>query len=146
MTEWNKIYTNIHLGGSDGFTFITLPYVTWPDEDAEAFIKRFIPKENHNNTFVMERVRANPLSALRMYLCKTMSSTFCIGIGSRNQRTVFYIGARHPQDIFKLILKIPGATKTYTWGSEIKFSVRVAEGDDYDPEKSTKGTLPRGIA
>lgn len=146
MTEWNKIYTDIQLSGGDGFTFVTLPYITWPEENADAFIKQFIPEEKHDHVFTIKRANADPLSALRMYLCRTMSSTFCIGRGSRDQRGVFYIGARRPQDIFKLILKIPNAKKTYTWASDIKFSVRVAEDDNYDPEKFMKGTLPGGIA
>lgn len=146
MTEWRKIYTNIRLGGGDGFTFVTIPHITYPEEVAIEFIKRFLPVEKHDNDFAIRRALACPESAIRMYLCKTMSSTFCIGMGSRDQRTVFYIGARRPQDIFKLILKVPEADKTYTWASEIKFSVRVAEGDDYDPEKFKQGTLHRGMA
>lgn len=145
MTEWNKIYTNIQLSGSDGFTFITLPYVTWPEGDGKAFILPFIPEEKHDDDFAIKRAVVNPLPILRMYLCKIMSSTFCIGAGSRDRQAVYYIGARNPQDIFKLILKISGAKKTYTWPTEIKFSIRVAENDDYDPEKFKKGTLPGGI-
>lgn len=145
MTEWTKIYTNVCLSGADEFTFVTLPFITWPEDAAEEFMKQFIPEEKHDDVFTMARAKADPPSIIRMYLCKTMSSTFCISRGSRDQRTVFYIGARRPQDIFKLILKIPDAKKTTTWESAMKFSIRVAEGDDYDPEKHQQGIMHRGM-
>lgn len=146
MTEWNKIYTGMNITGKDGFTFVTIPYVAWPGDKAEEFIKQFIPKSKHDDEFTIRRAVVDPLSAMRQYLCSTMSSTFCIGIGSREQKSVFYIGARKPQDIFKLLLKNSDIKKTYTWSTDIRFSIRVAKEDDYDFEKSQEGILPRGMA
>jgi len=145
MTEWNRIYSGVYLSGADGFTFLTIPYITYPEKDAIELIKRFLPVEKHDNEFAMKRALACPDSAIRMYLCKTMSSTFSIGKGDRTHQTVYYIGARRPQDIFKLLLKIPEAEKVTMWGDRMKFSVRVAENDDYDPERH-KDKLQRGMA
>ena len=141
MTEWSNIYPKERISGADGFTFVTLAYITWPEADADEWIKRFVPEEKHNNEFAMARAKADPISAVRMYLCQTMSSTFCIGRGSRNDQSVFYIGARRPQDIFKLILKIPNATKTKTWPTDTSFSIRVSESDDFNPNKHRQGII-----
>lgn len=146
MTEWNKIYSRVNISGADGFTFVAIPHITWPEDEAITFIKTLLPKEKHDNEFAMARARIDPVSALRMYLCETMSGTFCIGQGSLNQQSVFYVGARRPQDIFKLLLKIPDATKISAWESGMDFSVRVAENDDFDPEKHKRGIRPRGWA
>jgi hypothetical protein len=146
MTEWTRIYSRVKVSSPDGFTFITLPNVTFPEEEVEKFIKKMLPKEKHDNEFAMARAKADPISALRMYLCATMSGTFCIGRGSLDKQSVFYVGARRPQDIFKLLLKIPDATKVSVWESGMDFSIRVAEGDDFDPEKHKRGTRPRGWA
>jgi len=145
MTEWNRIHNRVNLSGADGFTFLTLPYITFPEEDAKAFIKRFVPDEKHDNEFAMKRAAVDPVSAIRMYLCRTMSSSFCIGRGSRNDQSVFYIGARRPQDIFKLLLKIPESEKVTTWDSQMVFTVRVAENDDFNPDKFKNGTILRGM-
>ena len=145
MTEWNRIYNRVNISSTDGFTFLTIPFITWPEDESVAFIKRFMLEEKHDNEFAMKRAVADPVSTIRMYLCRTMSSTFCLGRGSRNEQTVFYIGARRPQDIFKLLLKIPEADKITTWDSQMSFTVRVAESDDFDPEKH-KDKLQRGIA
>jgi hypothetical protein len=75
-----------------------------------------------------------------------MSSTFCLGKGSRNDQSVFYVGARRPQDIFKLLLKIPEAEKVTTWETSMDFTVRVAESDDFNPEKHKSGSIQRGIS
>jgi len=144
MTEWNRIYARVKISGSDGFTFVTIPNVTWPEDEAEKFIKKLMPKEKHDNEFAMKRAIVDPISALRMYLCATMSSTFCIGRGSLDRQSVFYVGARRPQDIFKLLLKIPDATKVTVWESGMNFTVRVAENDDYDPEKFKRGNIQQG--
>jgi len=141
MTEWNKIYPKERISGADGFTFVTLPFITWPEKDANEWIEQFVPEEKHGNDFAMARAKADPISAVRMYLCQTMSSTFCIGRGDRNQQSVYYIGARRPQDIFKLILKIPNATKTKTWPTDTNFSIRVAENDDFNPHKHRQGII-----
>lgn len=146
MTEWNKIYSRVNISGADGFTFVTLPNITFPEEEVENFIKKLLPNEKHDNEFAMKRAIADPISALRMYLCATMSGTFCIGQGSREQKSVYYIGARRPQDIFKLILKLPDANKITAWESRMDFMVRVAVGDDFDPEKHKLGIRPRGWA
>lgn len=146
MTEWTKIYSKVNISGTDGFTFVTLPNITFPEEEVLKFIKKLLPKEKHDNEFAMKRAIADVRSALRMYLCQTMSGTFCIGQGSRDRESVFYIGARRPQDIFKLILKLPDANKVRVWESGMLFMVRVAEGDDFDPEKFKCGTKPRGWA
>lgn len=146
MTEWNKIYNRVKVSAADNFTFVTLPLVRFPEKDAEEFIKRLVPKEKHDNDFAMARAMACPDSALRMYLCATMSSTFCIGIGSRGQQTVFYIGGRRPQDIFKLLLKLPDTEKTTTWDTGMDFMIRVAEADDFNPERHKQGAMSRGWA
>ena len=146
MTEWTRIYNRMNISGADGFTFVTLPNVHHPEEEAIKFVKKLLPKEKHDNEFAMARAIADPISALRMYLCATMSGTFCIGRGSRESVSVYYIGARRPQDIFKLILKLPDANKITSWESGMDFMIRVAEGDDYDPEKYKRGTRPRGWA
>lgn len=144
MTEWSRIYNRMNICGTDGFTFITLPNIRHPEEEIIKFIKKLLPKEKYDNEFAMKRAIADPTSALRMYLCATMSGTFCIGQGSRKQESVYYIGARRPQDIFKLILKLPGANKITSWETGMAFMIRVAEGDDFDPEKFKCGVRPRG--
>ena len=45
MTEWSRIYSRVKVSGADGFTFVTLPNVRFPEEEAEKFIKRLLPKE-----------------------------------------------------------------------------------------------------
>lgn len=141
MTEWNKIYNHVRLSSADGFTFVTLPNVTWPQDGVEDFLKRLLPKDKQNSEFAIRRAHVDPMSAIRMYLCETMSSTFCLGYGQRNHAMVFYIGARRPQDIFKLILRLPTTSKTNSWPSDMVFSVRVAENDDYNPEKHLQGII-----
>jgi len=145
MTEWNKIYNGKHLSTADKFTFVTLPCITWPEPDSEEFLKSILPADKKDSPMANARAKAHPESAIRMMLCSTMSSTFCIGMGSRNDQTVFYIGARREQDLFKLILKIPGVNKTNSWPREMKFSIRVAANDDYDPERHLD-KLQRGMA
>ncbi len=141
MTEWNKIYNNVGLSSADGFTFVTLPNVTWPQEEADEFIRSLLPKNKQNSEFTIKRALVDPVSAVRMYLCATMSSTFCLSYGQRTDDMVFYIGARRPQDIFKLILRLPNASKINSWPSNMTFSIRVAENDDYNPEKHRQGLI-----
>ena len=38
MTEWNRIHNRVNLSGADGFTFLTLPIIAFPEKDAKAFI------------------------------------------------------------------------------------------------------------
>lgn len=146
MTTWAKIYSKVRLTSADGFTFATMPNITWPQEDADEFLKHLLPADKQNSEMAFKRALVDPKFALRMYLCETMSSTFCIGYGDRNNKSVFYIGARRPQDIFKLLLRLPNISKTNSWPRDMTFFVRVAENDDYDPEKHMKGIQPQGIA
>lgn len=146
MTKWTKIYNRVYISGADGFTFVTLPNIHHPEEEEIKFIKKLLPKEKHDDEFAMKRAIADPISTLRTYLCTTMSGTFCIGQGSRNSASVYYIGARRPQDIFKLILKLPDANKITAWETGMSFTVRVAEGDDFDPDKHKRGIRPIGWA
>lgn len=140
MTDWSQIHSDVHVGGADGFSFITLiiPMHDWrmdkQSEEEKAFVEMCLPGRKPRMVAGVERPY-EPYNALRMYLCEAMSDTFAL---AQHQRR-YYIGVRSKKDLFKLNLKFDDAENIKIWDSKIKFYVRVAEGDFF----SDKGTVKR---
>lgn len=140
MTDWSQMHTDVHIGGADGFSFITLPtpmhnwQIDMQSEEEKAFVELCLPGRKPRVIAGVERPY-EPYNALRMYLCESMSYTFALA----EHQGKYYIGVRSKKDLFKLNLKFEDSTNIKVWDSKIVFYVRVAEGDFF----SDKGTVKR---
>ncbi len=142
MTEWSQIHSNVHISGNDGFSFIVLPTPVhdWRVQDGKlsdeeaAFVELCLPGRKPRVIAGVERPY-EPYTALRMYLCESMSYTFAMCESKGN----YYIGVRSKKDLFKLNLKFEDCDNIKIWDSKMTFYVRTAEGDTF----SDKGMLKR---
>lgn len=130
MSKWSAIYTDAQISSGDGFHWIRIPFVWWtPPDEKNPFVEMLGIKTDKE---------LSPESAMRIYLCKTMNSTFCLGKeSSGNGSLMFVIGVRSEKDIFQLKLRFATAIETKIWSYGTQFYVRVFEGDHW----SEKGTL-----
>ena len=140
MTDWSQIHSDVHIGGADGFSFITMsvPMHDWrtdqQSKEEKEFVELCLPGRKPRMIAGVERPY-EPYNALRMYLCESMSYTFALA----EHQGKYYIGVRSKKDLFKLNLKFDECDNIKMWDSKIKFYVRTAEGDTF----SDKGTLKR---
>lgn len=130
MSKWSAIHSDVQISSGDGFRWIRIPYVAWmPKGEKNPFVEMLGIKTDKE---------LSPDSAMRMYMCKAMNATFCLGKESDGTGgLMFVIGVRSEKDIFQLKLRFANATETKIWSYGTQFYVRVLEGDDW----SEKGTL-----
>ena len=130
MSKWSAIYTNAQVSSGDGFHWIRIPYVAWvPEGEKNPFVEMLDVKTDKE---------LSPRSAMRIYMCRAMNSTFCIGQESSGDGgLMFVIGVRSEKDIFQLKLRFAEATETKIWSHGTTFYIRVLEGDYW----SENGTL-----
>lgn len=140
MTDWSQIHSDVHIGGADGFSFITMsvPMHDWridqQSKEEKEFVELCLPGHKPRMIAGVERPY-EPYNALRMYLCESMSYTFALS----EHQGKYYIGVRSKKDLFKLNLKFDECDNIKMWDSKIKFYVRTAKDDTF----SDKGTLKR---
>lgn len=130
MSKWSAIHTDVQVSSGDGFRWIRIPYVAWvPQGEKNSFVELLGIKTDKE---------LSPDSAMRMYMCRAMNSTFCIGRESSGAGgLMFVIGVRSEKDIFQLKLRFANAIETKIWSYGTQFYVRVLEGDTF----SENGTL-----
>ena len=140
MTEWGQIHSDVHIAGSDGFSFITMPTpmhdwrVDVQSKEQQEFVELCLPGRKPRVINGVERPY-EPYNALRMYLCESMSDTFALC----ESKGKYYIGVRNKKDLFKLNLKFADCDNIKVWDSKMKFYVRTSKDDTF----SDKGTLKR---
>ena len=135
-TDWSGgYYVGIHLTGADGFMFVTVDNNSI-DNVTENNVMLFLPKHKRDCPLAIRRALACHAAAIQSFLRRTLSSSFCIGY-NKNHIGPYYIGTRKPQDIFKLLLKVPTMKRVTSWPSNIEFAVIVAKDDDYIPQMNT---------
>lgn len=122
MSKWSAIYTDVQVSSGDGFRWIRIPYVAWvPPGEKNPFVEMLGIKTDKE---------LSPESAMRIYLCKTLNSTFCMGTElSGAGGLMLVIGVRSEKDVFQLKLRFADATETKVWSYGTRFYVRVLEGD-----------------
>jgi len=127
MSKWCAIHPNAQISSGDGFHWIRLPYIAWvPQGEKNPFIESLGIKT--------DKV-LGPESAMRMYLCRAMNSTFCIGKESSGiGGLMFVIGVRSEKDVFQLKLRFAEAVETKMWSYGTNFYVRVLEGDHWSED------------
>lgn len=139
MSKWSAIHSDVQVSSGDGFHWIRIPFVAWaPKDEKNPFVESLGIKTDKE---------LSPDSAMRIYMCKAMNSTFCLGIESSGVGgLMFVIGVRSEKDIFQLKLRFAEATETKIWSYGIKFYVRVLEGDHFSESGALKNDRVIGEA
>lgn len=145
MTKWSAIHNDVHIVAGDNFHFIKLYYdgLYGRDITMEKFIRRLDP--DIKIKIVGENIYSLARNILRMRLCKTLNSTFCLAEAKEEYKSLFYIGMRSKKDLFKLKLKWPDLIETKTWSNQLLFYVRVIDGDSFSPKEFSITNLDYGI-
>jgi len=130
MSKWSAIHSDVQVSSGDGFHWIRIPYTAWvPPGEKNPFVEMLGIKTDKE---------LSPVSAMRMYLCRAMNSTFCMGTEpSGIGGLMVVVGVRSEKDIFQLKLRFAEAVETKVWSFGTNFYVRVLEGDHW----SEGGTL-----
>ena len=130
MSKWSAIHSDVQVSSGDGFRWIRIPYVVWaPKGEKNPFVEMLGIKTDKE---------LSPESAMRIYLCKAMNSTFCLGTESSGAGSLMLVfGVRSEKDIFQLKLRFADSVETKIWSYGTQFYVRVLEGDHW----SEKGAL-----
>lgn len=144
MTTWTQLHTSVHVSGGDRFSFqlIRAPEFDWSlvhsDIQSQAdkdFIAQCLPNRKPKLINGVERPMT-PHTALRMYLCESMSTTFALGQTQHNNVSYFMVGSRSQKDLFKIQLKFPETTTIKVWDANTQFYIRVSEGDSFSEDGS----------
>lgn len=130
MSKWSSIHSDVHVSTGDRFYFIRISYIAWtPFSEKNPFVEMLGIKSDK---------LLSPLSALTIYMCNAVSSTFCIGREFNDGKSAFIIGVRDERDLFQLKLRFADSTVTKVRETNTNFYVRVRDGDHF----SEGGTLP----
>ena len=136
MSKWSAIHPLVHIKSKDGFRMVLFPMpekrffqklgaaLSNKPEPEDEFMRKLIPDGP------LPRSR---LSAMKMYVSRVATSTYCVGRSGSPAGEAYLIGFREEKDIFKILLIWPDAKQVNSWRSNTNFFVRVAEGDEYEP-------------
>jgi len=139
MSKWSAIYPSAKIRGTDGFRMLLFELPSWravtelhtkltegETDPTEELMRRLIPEGP---------LPRNPKDALKIYLTKNASSSFCVGNAdgqSDFEKSMFLAGFRSEKDMFKLLLTWETAKQITTWSSRTQFFVRIAANDDVE--------------
>ncbi len=139
MSKWSAIHSYVHVSSGDGFHWIRIPHVSWmPRGEKNPFVEMLGIKTDK---------KLSPDSAMRIYMCRYMNSTFCIGHESNGTGgLMFVIGVRSEKDVFQLKLRFSNAEETKIWSYGTTFYVRVLEGDTFSEDSTLKNDRVIGEA
>lgn len=139
MSKWSSIYSDVKISTGDGFYFIRLPYTFWvPAGEINPFVEMLGIKTDK---------QLSPQSAMQIYLCNTMISTFCFGKEFGDSRnSSFIIGVRDEKDLFQLKLRFANSVETRIRETGTKFYVRVRDGDHFSEDGTLKNDSGIGEA
>lgn len=144
MSKWSAIHPSVEIRGTDGFRMLSFEMPPYSAMDKLA-TKLSTEKSNPHEEFMRKLIPdgpmpRNPKDALKMYLTRIASSSFCVGNANRfdegENKSIFLAGFRSEKDMFKILLTWPDADQCATWRSSTKFFVRVAEGDEFTPSEN----------
>ena len=139
MSKWRAIHPTAQLTAADGFRMLVFEMPSYSAMDKlttalsegeksphEEFMRKLIPDGP------MPR---NPKDALKMYLTKHASSSFCVGNANRHyedDKAMFLAGFRSDKDMFKMLLSWDGVQQATSWSGRTRFFVRIAADDDVE--------------
>lgn len=136
MSKWCAIYPKEHVKSKDGFRMINFPV---PERK---FFKKLSAKLSNKpepeDEFIRKLIPDGPLplgrlNAIKMYLNRVATSSFCVGQNQSPIEEAYLIGFREEKDMFKILLTWSNAKQVNSWRSTTNFFVRVADGDTFEP-------------
>jgi len=143
MSKWSAIHPSVQIASTDGFRMLVFEMPSYGAMDklaSKLTEERTDPHEEFMRKLIPEGpLPRNPKDALKMYLTRTASSSFCVGNANRhfeNDKAMFLAGFKSEKDMFKLLLTWPDAQQTTTWSNRTRFFVRVAKDDEFTPSEN----------